>query len=245
MKFFIYIALAVLSIGPTYAQDVILKDYSWKLTDIADRGFTKETFFNQIDRSFVKIGASICSNRALLWANDFKRLHDIDSAKIFLFYTKITGEVGRKTWWYHVAPIVNEKGQQWVMDAGFPDKISGPQTKADWLKSFISNTNCKEIKSGEDELIENMFKERVFPQRTPYGKYDCYYRIAPGPYWTPAAVAKNLLGQNEFGQPIQFERNEIQPQEVYEACVEATTSKLGRVLGGNVKECKALVGIEG
>ena len=227
----------------SFAQEVQLKDYQWSVSDISSRGISRQNFFDKIDRKFVKIGSSICSNRALMWAWDFKRKHDIDSAKIFLFYTKTTGEVGSKTWWYHVAPMVNEKGNLWVMDPGFPAKIKGPITKEEWLKAFAGSTRCKEIKVGENELIERMFRETAFPETTVYGTYDCYYRITPGTFWTPSTVAEQLLGRDERGRPVRTERQDFIVNELYQACVEATTSKITRALGGGVKECKELLGI--
>lgn len=237
------VTLIVLSLSTlSFAQEISLSEYNWKMTDISKKGFTKESLFSKMDRKVIKLNSSICSNRALLWAHDFKRFYDIDSAKIFLFFTKVTGEMGRKTWWYHVAPMVNERGHLWVLDAGFPSKIPGPKKSADWLNSFAGSTNCKEIKSGENDLIERMFYMSTFPERTSYGKYNCYYRIVPGPFWTPASVAKNLLGVNERGEPVRFERDEFDKEELYQSCLEATASKIGRALGTSVERCKKLVG---
>jgi hypothetical protein len=74
------------------------------MTNIASQGLDKETPFSRMDRKFIKPKSSICSNRALMWANDFKQKWNLDTAKVFLFYTKKKGDVSRKTWWYHVAP---------------------------------------------------------------------------------------------------------------------------------------------
>ena len=234
--------LCLLSVSTlTFAQDLKLPEYDFKLTDITTRGFTPESFFSKIDRSFVKLGSSICSNRALIWANNFKTQDKIDSAKIFLFYTKKTGEVGLKTWWYHVAPVVNVKGKQVVMDAGFPAKIKGPQTRDEWLHSFIGSTNCKEIKAKENELIERMFSSSVFPSTTEYGTFDCYYRVVPGPLWTPEQVAMDLLQADSNGRPVRFERSEINKNDLFQACIEATTTKFDRMFGGGKKQCEEYV----
>jgi hypothetical protein len=226
----------------SFAQGFSLKEYNWNLTDITKKGFTKETLFSRMDRKFINLKSSICSNRALMWAHDLKRHYDIDSAKIFLFYTKTTGELGSKTWWYHVAPVVNEKGALWVIDAGFPGKIKGPVETSKWLFSFAGSKNCKEIKSGENELIARMFYSTPFPESTVYGRYDCYYRIAPGTYWTPATVAQNLLGRDVEGRPVQHERHEVDMDELYQSCLEATTNKFEYVLGAGVEKCKKYTG---
>jgi hypothetical protein len=226
-----------------FSQAITLPDYQWSLPDISEQGLTKEVLYTKMNRDLIRLGASICSNRALVWTFDFKRNQNVDAGKIFLFYTEKTGDVGRKTWWYHVAPIVNEKGNIWVMDAGFPGSIRTPETTQAWLKYFSGSTNCKEIKAGENDLIEKMFEGRVFPQTTSYGNYDCYYKYTPGGYWTPASVAKNLLGVDESGTPIRFERNEVDNGEVYSACVEAVTTSVGRIFGSGSKRCKKYLGL--
>jgi hypothetical protein len=239
------IALAfALITSSVFAQEISLADYNnWKLTDIATKGYKKEALFSKMNRDLIKVGASICSNRALVWAYDFKRNQNIDAGKLFLFYTKKTGEVGQKTWWYHVTPVINEKGAMFAMDAGFPSSIKTPLTPTDWLKKFTGSTNCKEIKANETDLIERMFAGYVFPQSTTHGNYDCYYAITPGGFWTPATVAMGLLGKDENGKPVSHVRDDIDSEEVYAACVEAVTSSVGRVFGGGKKKCKDYLGL--
>jgi hypothetical protein len=233
LGFFIFLCSA-----SVFSQTINISDYQWSLTDVSSRKYSKETLFSQMDRDLIKVGGSICSNRALVWVYDFKRFYNIDAGKVFLFYTKKTGDVGRKTWWYHVSPIINENGKIWVLDAGFPGMIKKPLTEAEWFKAFTGSTNCKEIRAGENELIEKMFSGSVFPERTSYGKYDCYYKHVPAGYWTPRQVAMNLLGIDENGKPVHFFRHEINKDEVYEACVEAVTRSLGRIAGGGQNRCK-------
>jgi hypothetical protein len=241
----VLMALALGMASSAFAQEVTLSDFNnWKLTDIAAKGYKKEALFSKMNRDLIKVGASICSNRALVWAYDFKRNQNIDAGKLFLFYTKKTGEVGQKTWWYHVTPIINEKGSIFAMDAGFPGSIKAPITPKEWLKKFAGSSDCKEIKSGENDLIERMFYGYVFPGTTSHGTYDCYYSMTPGGYWTPSSVAMGLLGVDENGKPVQYIRDEINQEEVYAACVEAVTGPLGRVLGGGKKRCAKYLGME-
>lgn len=239
MKIFAVFFLISLS---SFAADLKLKDYNWNLTDIASRGLSKEALYSSMDRDFVKIGKSICSNRALMWANDFKRDHNLDTGKIFLFYTKKKGAVSLKTWWYHVAPIINENNNIWVMDAGFPGWFNQPLTKEEWLSNFAASTNCKEINANENELVERIFSAQVFPHETSYGYYDCYYKLVPHTIWTPDVLAKNLLGVDSNGTPVRFERPEIVKEELLQACVEATSTKIGYVFGASKEKCKEYVG---
>jgi hypothetical protein len=70
------------------SQEILLNDYNWFLTDISQNNLSKEKIFQEMDRSFVKTDSAICSNSAHMWVNDFKEKHDIQSGKIFVFFTK-------------------------------------------------------------------------------------------------------------------------------------------------------------
>nr|MBA2406214.1 hypothetical protein [Bdellovibrionales bacterium] len=213
-KLLVLTTTALISTG-AFAQNVPLPDYNWSTDDIALKGITKEKLFKSMNRSMIKLGASICSNRALLWLHDFKRHHDVDGSKLFLFYTGKTGNTGETTWWYHVTPLVVENGVEYTIDAGFGRSINSPLLIKDWITKFAGSTNCKEIRANETDLIDRMFRGRVFPETTQYGTYDCYYKKVPAGYWTPASVAMNLLGVTSAGTATTFERPEINKNEVY------------------------------
>lgn len=238
MKFGLLFLLVSLS---SFAADLKVKDYDWNMTDVTSRGYTKEALYTRMDTDFIKTKSSICSNRALMWANDFKQKYNLDTAKIFLFYTKQKAGMSLKTWWYHVSPVINESDKIWVMDAGFPGWIEAPLTKEQWLAKFTNSTNCKEISATETDLVQLIFKGHVFPTNTRYGNYDCYYKIVPHTIWTPEILAQNLLGVDSEGAPVRTDRPYIEQDELFQACVEATSSKLGRVFGGSKEKCKEYV----
>jgi hypothetical protein len=233
-------ALLTLFSFASIAQDITLPGEDYVMNDIASLGIAKEEVFKGMDRKFIKLGGSICANRAHMWSYDFKRDHNIDGGKLFLFYTKKTGEGTLKNWWYHVTPVINEKGQIFAMDAGFSG-IKKPLTPKEWLHYFTGSYNCREIQDTDTDLINRMFKGAAFPETTAVGTYDCYYRIVPAGYWFPSSVAKHLLGTDSSGRPVRFERPEIRKEEVYSACVEAVTSSIGRFLGGGKKKCREYV----
>ena len=238
------LAVGLLLSTSAFTQNIYLKDFKdWSITDISGLGHKKEKLFSQMNDELVKVGGSICSNRAMVWAWDFKRFYNVDAAKIFLFYTKKKAGFGEITWWYHVAPVVNENGTLFVMDAGFPGFIERPKTINEWLESFAHSTRCKEIQSNETELIEKMFDGYVFPKTTSYGTYDCYYKLTPAGYWTPTSVAQGLLGVDEDGKKIDYRRESMDIEEVYEACTEAVTSKLGWAVGAGKTKCKKYLGL--
>ncbi|HXH31404.1 MAG TPA: protein-glutamine glutaminase family protein [Bacteriovoracaceae bacterium] len=233
--------LAVLFSFSAFAQTITLKDYDYPVTDIASKNLSTEGLFSSMNRSFIDVGSSICSNRALMWANDFKRNYGLNTAKIFVFFTSINGRSANKSWWYHVSPMVNDRGNMVVMDAGFSDMIEGPLSIGDWLVEFTGTSNCKEIKADETDLIEKMYRTMQFPIRTSYGSNDCYYRIAPAGNWTPESVAKQILGKDASGTPVRYERNEIDQEELFTACLESTSSSLGRFFGNGKKKCKKYI----
>ena len=231
--------LFVLKTTTLFAQGY-LSDYRWTLTDVLKKGQTKENLLASMDREFVKIKGSICSNRAHMWVNDFKRKYDLDTAKIFVFYTTEEDHEGRlKVWWYHVAPIVNENNQQFILDPAF--SASKALTKDEWFQKISRYKTCREMKSDETELIELIFTQRTFPKQTPYGTHDCYYRIVPHPYWIPKHIAENLLGVDSAGKAVRVERTEIDKDELMQSCLESTSSKVGYALGSSKKKCKEYI----
>lgn len=239
MKIIFSMALAMFAINGK-AQDIKIEGYDWTVPDIASRGLSKENLYEHMDTDFIKAQKSICSNRALMWSQNFKSEYKLDTAKVFLFYTKKKARASVKTWWYHVAPAVNENGQIWMMDPGFPGFVDGPLSILDWAETMTSSRNCKQIMPSETDLVERMFDAQIFPQNTPYGWHDCYYIITPHTLWTPETVAMSLLGKNSEGRPVQFSRPRIDQDEYYQACIEATTGKLGFLFGGNKEKCKKL-----
>lgn len=238
MKNLFLLTLATFLSSNCFSQSVPLKDYNWSTEDISLSNLKKEDLFKSMNRDLIKLGNSICSNRAMIWLYDFKRHYNIDGSKLFLFYTNKTGDTGAKTWWYHVTPMIVEKGTEYAMDAGFSGSIKSPLLVNDWIKKFTGSTNCKEIMANEKDLIERMFKGQTFPEETKYGTFDCYYKKAPAGYWTPSSVAMNLLGEDINGNPITFERPEMNMNDVYAACKEAVTNPLSYALGGGAKKCK-------
>lgn len=235
MKLFLSLFLISTSI---FSQTITIPEYNYVVRDIKERHLTKESIYEEMNRILVRSKDSICSNRAHVWGWDFY-LNDIESPKIFLFFTKETGSFDGVTWWYHVSPLLNEGGKLWVMDAGYPSRVSTPLSVKDWLKTFNGvKSVCKQINSGDTDLIQRMYGGNTFPEQTRHGKYNCYYRITPPGYWTPSQIAKNLLGKSETGNAINFDRSEINADEVFFACTETATTPIGYALRRKKGQCR-------
>lgn len=243
MKSFGLALLLVCSLS-SHAQTVSLPDYDYRVGDIGERGLKKELLFQRMNRSLVRSSDSICSNRAHVWAFDFEK-QDIKSAKVFLFFTPRTGAFDGLSWWYHVAPVVNEQGKLWVMDAGFPTGqhvIGGPLEIAEWLRKFTGKTSvCKEMSNADEDLLALIFKASAFPERTSHGVFNCYYKLVPPGYWTPSQIALNALGRDEHGVPVRFSRDEFETREVFQACKEASSSMVGWVLRSTERRCRSFI----
>jgi hypothetical protein len=220
------------------AQELGFNSFSGTMDDLNQLGLTKEKIYQSMNQDTIKLGQSICSNRAMMWLADFELDFNLKAGKIFLFYTNKTGHVGQKTWWYHVSPMVVENGQEWIMDAGFPGYINSPLSTNDWIKKFIGSSNCKVIESHDRDLIDYMYRGQTFPEKYQGKNYDCYTIKTPAGYWTPASVAMHLLKYDYNGNPITFNREELNMSEVYTACKEAVTGPLALMLGLGRKKCK-------
>ena len=61
----LFLVFCALVSSSVFAQDILLEDFNYTVPDIARRGLTKETVFKGMERNFIKLGSSICSNRAL------------------------------------------------------------------------------------------------------------------------------------------------------------------------------------
>lgn len=233
MKGFLFFLFSV----SAFSQDIRLSDYKFAIKDISKQGTTKESEYKKLNLKLVKIFDSICSNRAHVWAWDMK-LRGVDSAKVFMFFTPKTSRQDGINWWYHTAPVVNEKGKFYVLDGGYPDRFKTAIALKPWLKNFNGpSSTCKELKISEEDLISLIFKARSFPEVTSHGKYNCYYKITPPGFWVPNQVAINLLGKNSEGRPMNLQRDEIKQSEVYSACLEASRGPLGDVFNSSKKKC--------
>ncbi len=208
-------------VSTAYAQELQVPFYDGVfVADLAQQGHSKLKIFNKMQERLINQSNSICANRAHMWSYDFMRFFQVDSAKVFIFYTPKTSRAGGDNWWYHVAPVVNEKGIFYAMDRSFFDS---PVTVNTWLESFNGSTKkCYEIKNEDTDLIVRMFNSTAFPEKTAHGKYSCYYKIVPAGIWFPVGIAYDILNTDQSGSPILFTRNEkIPDNEALSACIEA------------------------
>jgi hypothetical protein len=233
--------LFVLSL-PLAAQDFPLPDYHTALNDVESVGRRPHLLFRILDRETVNLYESICSNRAHLWTHQLKK-RNVIAGKIFVFYTDRTGMARDEDWWYHVAPVVNSRGQLYVLDAGFPGIIDSALRPERWFRKIVNHRNCRELTTADADLIPHMFTMSRMPKQSLAGVSDCYYRITPAAYWTPRTVALNMLGRDETGTPVDFERTDFVPDELMSACLESVSRGLEPGPESRRRVCQRFLGI--
>lgn len=237
--------LSVIFTFPVFAQELQIPFYDGIfVSDLAQQGHTKEKIFRKMQERLIKT-ESICANRAHMWSYDFMRFFEVESAKVFVFYTAKTSRASGERWWYHVAPVVNEEGKFYAMDKTFMD---APVSIDYWVNSFAkTRKGCYEIKNEDTDLIKNVFITMPFPTETKYGKHECYYKIVPSTVWFPIGIAFDLLKADQAGLPINFTLGDkIPSEEALQACIEASerdrSKPNDKVLQKAKERCEAYLG---
>jgi hypothetical protein len=86
-------------------------------------------------------GRSQCYNRAHVWAYESKRSFNLDSLKVFMFYTRRYIREYNFEWWFHVAPATLVRGA----DGGLRERILDyrftrrPHGVKEWTDVFMRN----------------------------------------------------------------------------------------------------------
>jgi hypothetical protein len=106
---------------------------------------------------------SQCYNRAHIWAYEVKKSFDINSMKVFLFFTTKFIREHDYRWWFHVAPATYTESHDLltftVLDPYF---TSTPLPLNDWIHLFMPKTiKCPEINL-YSEFEKNQEKESCF-----------------------------------------------------------------------------------
>lgn len=106
------------------------------------------TSFSSLRRSFLTMRRddrkkSQCYERAYVWAHDLWETQDINSMKLFLFFTNKYIRAYRFKWWYHVSPMSYLDDKEYVLDRKF---ARGPLQPQRWTNIFMrNNATCKSV----------------------------------------------------------------------------------------------------
>jgi len=95
---------------------------------------------------------SQCFNRAHVWSYEWDHKHHIQTAKVWLFFTRKYIRRYRFDWWFHVAPTVYVKTPEGVKERVMDIKyLKGPATIKQWTDVFIRDrSNCPIISRYSD-----------------------------------------------------------------------------------------------
>jgi hypothetical protein len=92
-------------------------------------------------------GISQCYNRAHIWVYESKKSFDINSMKVFLFFTKKFIRERDYKWWFHVAPgAYTKKISRTYFSVLDPYFTSTPLPLSEWSHLFVpKKLHCPEI----------------------------------------------------------------------------------------------------
>lgn len=125
---------------------------------------------------------SQCFNRAHVWAYEWKKKRDLNSGKMFVFFTRKYIRENNFHWWFHVAPFVHvavgENIKERVLDMKF---MNGPKTVGDWVKGLLKkDVQCVTVNKYSDYAN--------YPESN-----DCYLMRASMYYYWPLDLENEEL----------------------------------------------------
>ncbi len=118
------------------------------------------TLLNDGDRS-----RSQCFKRAHMWSFDMWSKLNINSQKMFIFYTQRYVQLEDFKWWFHVAPSVVVNGVDMVMDGTFMEK---PMTVRAWQNFFMKSEKirCPMIEN-YNQYADNQWQKLCYTLKVP------------------------------------------------------------------------------
>lgn len=92
---------------------------------------------------------SQCYNRAHIWSYEWQTDKNINTAKMFIFFSVKYIRENNFHWWFHVAPYahvaIGTEIKERIMDKKY---MPGPSTLRDWIDRFMEDgTQCRTIKA--------------------------------------------------------------------------------------------------
>ncbi len=167
-------AQAEISTGESYDKNTLL-NFNPSVIDTLE---SSQSVFNRMDgRTKWK---SQCYNRAHGWAYDMNTQSQINSMKVFIFFTQRYIKAEKYKWWFHVSPYVltqiDGASVETVMDRTF---TRGPLKVKDWTDNFMkSNQNCPVVTRYSD------YRQNQYAQ-------DCYLIKTNMYYRSPSDIERN------------------------------------------------------
>ncbi len=187
--FFSAAALVCVSIVSAEAQS--LKSLgSFQPSVISSEGMAQGVY-NHLSTSIFKLD-SACFQRAHSWAFQMSQRSNINSMKVFLFFTERYKREFNYVWNFHVAPLIPVQKadgsiQEMVFDPTFTASIDNkPLSISEWTKYFIfPDTECPVVETYQ-EFIN--FQDR----------YYCYIMKTPMFTYNPSNLQNETEARNQW-----------------------------------------------
>ena len=181
-----------------------LKDFDYHLTDL--KTFDEaQRVYDSLDSSTLENDFALqCGNRAHVWAWQMNKNFNINSGKLYLYYTPASFNYTGMLWGVHVVPYVIIDGKEYVMEKvreyalgpkGYFLKtnllFSGPVLLSDWLQKLTGFSSCRDlsISNPADRPIHEFFKD-VWKIQTPE---NCILQKAPMNYVWPVMIHQKVF----------------------------------------------------
>lgn len=148
---------------------------------------------NPIFRSFNPDARSKsqCYNRAHVWAYESKREFNLDSMKVFMFFTSKYIRDYNYYWWFHVAPgtlVQTPEGpSERVLDPAF---MKAPVPTQTWTNYFVKPKPVCPVVTRYQDYSEHQYEQY------------CYLIKVPMYYWQPRDIESVSNGKPEKTQFI-------------------------------------------
>jgi len=176
-----------------------LKDFDARLTNLASMEEAQKIYDAlplNLDTNF----GLECGSRAHVWSWQMKRDYNVDSGKIFLYFTPRSFNHTKMLWGFHVVPYVIVNGQEYVMEkikryvvgpGGFylvnEPRYAHPMPLADWLEATTGFRECNELDNADPAERPWLAYFKTM-KMIPDPAANCHLRKAPMEYWWPTSV---------------------------------------------------------
>ncbi len=151
MKTLLILVFLTLSGGRLWAADPMA---SFDPTNI----YSQDTLSKAFKKLYRGKTGSECYDRAHFWSFQMAQEFDINSTKVFVFFTnKYKREINNQ-WWFHVAPGVVYRGTDYMMD---PEFLNKPVSFEAWKNGVLDHAINKltPIKIQYEKDITKLYKE--------------------------------------------------------------------------------------
>ena len=110
---------------------------------------------------------SQCFNRAMVWSYEWWKKHSLKSNKILIYFTRNYIRRYNFEWWFHIAPLVNVKHEDKVVERVMDIKYTrGPIEIKRWTDIFMRNDAPCQIITKFSDYADYPYSGDCYLQRT-------------------------------------------------------------------------------